>query len=229
MRFRLNAETGISGQIVSGKHHSFAESRRTRGIIDEAHLVVVELGILDIFLAKPMRIGLFEVLLHIGKILHDVLTVALVETAVIFERDGASHLIDFLHLDMLPGKTSRKKQHRIGVVDDVMHVVGIEVLQDGHDNCSIGNRGKKGHHPARGITADEGYLVAAAYLAMAEQQMYAGYLARHIAIGKCLSGIVIGQCGQRPVFFKTLLVDFNEILVNHREPFIFPAKIENKY
>ena len=226
MQFRLHTETGIPCQIISGKHHAFAESRRTRSVIDKTYLIVAQLGIFYIITGKTVGISFFEMLVDISKILHNIFPISLVEAAIIVEGNNTPHLIEFLHLDMLPRQTAGKKQHGIGMVYDVVHIIGIEILQNRNNNRPISNRSEKRHHPTRSIPPDKSDFVAPTYLAMLQQEMYTCYLSSHIAISKRLAGIVIGQCRQVPILLETFLVDFDKIFLYHETTNIFSAKVK---
>ena len=107
-------------------------------------------------------------LVDISKILHNIFPISLVEATIIVEGNNTPHLIEFLHLDMLPRQTAGKKQHGIGMVYDVVHIIGIEILQDGHYDAAVGDGGHICNAPAGVVFADNRYFVAAAQAAMLE-------------------------------------------------------------
>lgn len=54
------------------------------------------------------------------------------------------------------------------MVDDVVHIIGIEILQDGHYDAAVGDGGHICNAPAGVVFADNRYFVAAAQAAMLE-------------------------------------------------------------
>ena len=51
------------------------------------------------------------------------------------------------------------------MVDDVVYVVGLELMQDGYDDGSVGKGGQEGNSPVRAVASAHGYLVAFLYTA----------------------------------------------------------------
>ena len=215
VQVRPNAEHHITRQVVAREHDALAESGRPRGVVDEYHLVVVEVGIANVVAAEPVRIGILETAFHVAQTLGYLLAVALHEAREILQRNGGTHLGQLLHLDILPNVLAHEKQYRVGVVDNVVYVVRIELLQDGYQNGAIRYRGHKSDTPVGGILPHEGDFVASPDLTMAKEDMQFGYLASHVLIGIGALFVIVGQRRQVPVFTETRLVYFNEIFRNH--------------
>jgi hypothetical protein len=54
-----------------------------------------------------------------------------------------------------------KHQHRIGVVGNVVHIVGLEVGQYWHNNRAVSDGAQKGYAPVGRVFPDKGNFVAA--------------------------------------------------------------------
>ena len=78
------------------------------------------------------------------------------------------------------------------MVDDVLGIGGIELLQDGHDDSTIGDGAHEGDDPVGDVLADEGDAVTGLDIAVLEQQVQFGDIARKIAIGQLFASIVVG-------------------------------------
>ena len=101
------------------------------------------------------------------------------------------------------------------MVHDVVYIVGIEVLQDGHHDAAVGDGCHVGDAPACVVLADDGYLVTPPQLAVLEKQVQTGNLLRHFSVCVTVVFSVVGVAGEFPVFPKTVLVQLDEILFYH--------------
>ena len=52
-----------------------------------------------------------------------------------------------------------------------MHILGMEVVEDGRSHGTIGKDAEEGDDPARGVASDEGYAIALTYAGMFEQEV----------------------------------------------------------
>lgn len=69
---------------------------------------------------------------------------------------------------MFPNAVAGEKEDGFRMVDDVVHIIGIEILQDGHYDAAVGDGGHICNAPAGVVFADNRYFVAAAQAAMLE-------------------------------------------------------------
>ena len=63
-------------------------------------------------------------------------------------------------VQVFPNHVAHKEQLGFGVVHDVVYVVGLEFMQNGYDDCSIGQGGEECHAPVRAVASADGYLVS---------------------------------------------------------------------
>ena len=97
-----------------------------------------------------------------------------------------------LGVDGLYGVVTDEEQSGTGMVDDVMDLFAVELVQDGHGDGSVGQRGKEGDCPVRRVTAADGYLVALVYIAVLKEDMQFLYLSRYIVELQGRS-LIVGQ------------------------------------
>ena len=64
-----------------------------------------------------------------------------------------------------------EEQTGLGVIDDIMDLFGIELMQDGYGNGTVGERGQECNSPLRGVAATKGNFVATLDAAVLEENM----------------------------------------------------------
>ena len=110
---------------------------------------------------EALRVTLRHLLIHRLDQFIDVLAIPLMQAAEIGEREDASDLLDLVLLQRVPDAIAHKQEDRLGVVDDMMYVVRIEILQDRDDDRTIGDDRHVGDTPASVILVDQGYFITA--------------------------------------------------------------------
>ena len=124
------------------------------------------------------------------------------------QREDRFDLPDLLLLDDVPEVVAQEQQAAFGVVDDVDDVVGREILEDRHDDGSVGDRADVGDAPAGIVAPDERDLVALPDAGLAVEEVQAGYLLGHFVVGEGLAVEIVGQGRHLAVVAETGLVDF---------------------
>ena len=85
---------------------------------------------------------------------------------------------------------AHEEQPRLGVVHDVVDLLGIELVEDGHGDGAEGEGSEEGYGPLAGVAPAEGYLVALLYTAVLEEDMYFLNLSGYIMILQRLALVV---------------------------------------
>lgn len=90
------------------------------------------------------------------------------------------------------------------VVDDVMHIVRLEFVKNGHDDRTIRQGSEESDSPMRTVTSADGDFIAFSDAARFKDDMQFFYFAGYILV---LQGgsFIIGQGIQVPVFLYTIL------------------------
>ena len=197
-------EVGIAPHGAVGQHHALGVAGGAAGIVDEGKLVGALLAIVGHMLASEV-LGvlaaehLVEVLSGIGETVgarEHKRVVGDVDDALEGGHAGAVYLGGHHVAD--------EEELGLAVVDDVVDLVGGELVQDGHGHGTVGDGGEKGACPRRTVAAAEGYLVALGHAAALEEDVELLYLAGHVVI---LQGgsFVVGECIEVPMVFDALL------------------------
>lgn len=122
------AESYVTCQIVSGQHNAFAEPCRTRGVVQQHYFIIGEVCIRHIFFCKTVGVGFFHFIVQMFEETLNGFSVALVQAAEVVEREHAAQSGKPLFLQMLPNGIAGEEEYRFGMVNDVVHIVGVEIL-----------------------------------------------------------------------------------------------------
>ena len=101
----------------------------------------------------------------------DSLSVTLVQTAKIVEREHTAQSGKPFFFQMLPDGITGEEEYRFGMIDDVMYIIGVEILQNRNHDAAIGDNRHISDAPTGIILADNRYLIAAAQAAILEQKV----------------------------------------------------------
>ena len=107
-------------------------------------------------------------------------------------------------VEVFPHLVADKKKLGFGVVDDVVHIVRLELVKNGHDDCTIRQGSEESDSPVRTVTSADGDFITFLNAARFKDDMQLFYLAGYILV---LQGgsLIIGQGIQIPVFLYTIL------------------------
>ena len=213
---RVDAIDDVAAQVVAGEHDALAEARGAAGVVQLHELVAGHVGIVDVVAIEAALVFLFE---EVGQVIDDLahrLARLLGQQLAAVERDGRANALELFEVERLPDGLAREQQYGLAVVDDVLGVGGVELLQDGHDDCTVGDGGDVDGHPHGRVLADEGHLVAGFDAAVLKEQVHTGDVAGKVAIGHCGLLVVVAQCGQLPVVDEAFLENLDGILFQHK-------------
>ena len=214
-QLRVDAIHDVARQVVACDHHALAEARGARGVVDDHELLVVDFGVLDVSRGEPVGIGSLEEVVDLGQGLAHGFSLLLGKQAHVVERDGSPHLVQHVEVDAVEHRLARHEQHRVAVIDDVLGIVGVEFLQDGHNHGAIGNGGHEGGHPRRGVLAYQGNVVASLDAYFVVKQVNLGNELGKLTIGEGRLGVVVGHCREVPVFFEAARKNLDRIFLHH--------------
>ena len=85
-------------------------------------------------------------------------------------------------IDLLGHIVANKQEFRLAVIDDVVYLLGLELILYGHCHCTIGEGGKERHCPVGGIAPAESDFVARFHSGMFEEDVELFDFARHVMI-----------------------------------------------
>ena len=98
----------------------------------------------------------------------DCFTVTLVEAAEIRKGEHGTQSGQAFFFQMIPNGIAGKEKNRFGVGDDMMYIVRIKILKDGHNDGSISDGCHISNAPTGVVFADNSYFIAPAQAAMFE-------------------------------------------------------------
>ena len=195
-------EVVLDGAV--GEHHSLGESCRATGVVDHCQFVwsllfiimyVLSAEIFGVFLSEH----LVEVLASVGEFVgtrH--------EERVVGDVDDALECWHLGGVDDCRHHIAGKQQLGVGVVDDVVYLVGRELMEYRHCDGTVGQRGEECHSPVAAVATAQGYLVAFLHSTVLKHDVQLFYLACHIMVLQCLSFIVC-QSIAIPIFNDAFL------------------------
>ena len=194
----LAGEIEVAPQSTIWNHHALREACRSTGVVDESQLVgVFFMVVRHVLLAEILWVLLAE---HLIQVLAGIgqLVGARHNQRVVGDVDDALKSRHLCSIDDCCNHVANEQYLRIGVVHDVVNLVGGELVEDGYGNGAIGECGQESHRPTGTITTAKGYLVALHHTAVLEHDVQFLYLPCHVMV---LQGctLVIGQSVKVPM------------------------------
>ena len=200
----VEGEVDVAPQRPVGQHHALGAPGGAAGVVDEGQLLGALLAVVvDVLLAEVFRIllakHLVEVFAGVGELLG-----AADHERIVGDVDDALQSRHLRGVDLRGRHVADEEELGVAVVDDVVDLVGRELVEDGHGHRAIGEDGEEGGSPGRGVASAEGYLVAPLHARGLKHDVQFLYLARHIVILQRLA-FVVGKRVEIPVVDDTLL------------------------
>ena len=98
------------------------------------------------------------------------------------------------------------------MIDNVVHLLRLEFMQDRYGNCTIAQHAQKGCCPIRTVTAAKGNLVTLLHSCILKQNVELFNLSGHILI---LQGdtLIVGERIKVPIALDTLRENIHEIRI----------------
>lgn len=157
----------------------------------------------DVFTTETLGVFVAEILVEVFSGIYEFLALAVQYREIVDENDAgkAGH---FALVDVFIHDVAHEKEFRLGVVYDVVYVVGLEFVQYGYDHRSVGEGGEEGDGPMGGVAAADGNLVAFLYTGSFHQDVHFFYLAGNVFI-IVRHTLEVAKCRQFPVFTNGVL------------------------
>ena len=178
----VQGEAYIRPYIAVGEHDALGEAHRAAGVVEYRHGIdIFGLHILHVCRREALGILLAEETIEIGASLAQPLAPRH-QQGIVGDIDCASQLLQGIRVEVLPYRGIDKEQLGIGVIDQVMHVVWLEFVQNGHCHCTIGENTEECHAPMGAIAPAQCDFVASLDAGVLKEQMQLGYLASNGSI-----------------------------------------------
>ena len=203
----------VRQQATIRQHHALRVARSTRRVVDDGQFVGLFVMIRHMLFTEIFRIfatkQLVQMLACIGQ-----LVVARHQQREIVQQHHAFEVGHHIDIQILPNHIAHKEQFGFGVVHDAVHIVGLELVQNGHRYGAVGYSRYESHAPMRTIAPAQGYFVAFLHTALCKDDVHFFDFARQVFILQC-SAIVIGQRIKIPIVFDAVFDCFNKSFVLH--------------
>ena len=111
-----------------------------------------------------------------------------------------------------PNHIAHKEQTGIGVVDNVVHLLCLKLMEDGHRNGAIGQRGQESHRPMCTIAAANGNFITGLNTGIFKEDVQFLDFARYVFILQ-RSSFVVGQRRHVPVVNDAFLNQPDVVLI----------------
>ena len=111
-----------------------------------------------------------------------------------------------------PYHVAGKEKARVGVVDDIVYLLGFELMEDGDNDGAIGHCGQKGHSPVCTVASADGNLVSRLNPGRFKQNVKLLNFARYILV---LEGhaLIVGERTEIPMINDAFLNQTDEVFV----------------
>ena len=169
---------------------------------------------MDILLGKSGGVALGEECLHVDTV-ESPLARHLGDHTARHNVHESTDLREVVYRETLPMLNVGKDHHRVGVIDDRLHILSRKGRQDRHHDRPIGDDAHPVDAPLGAVLTDECHPLSLLDLEGLEEQLRTCHPSRHVSVAKGLAGVVIGQRCQRPRVSKRLLVGFDERCLYH--------------
>ena len=198
-------EVVVAPKCAEGNHDAFGVGGGAAGVVQDGQFVgrvaivvdVVRAEIHGEFLAEETVEVLAGVFHFFGAPNEQFeLLVGVAEDAL-----EAGHAVG---IELRPHLVAHKEELSLGVVHDVVNLLGVELVEDGHCNGSVGERGKECDAPPCAVAAADGNLVARFHARVFEYDVEFLDDARHVLVLECLQAIV-AQAVDVPILLQALL------------------------
>ena len=189
----FGSEEDIAGQVVDREHNPFTKAGSAGSVVQNGHCVVIQIRILDVVDGEAVGVSFAVMVVDVALVFAQCVTMAFIQAAVVGERKDGFDAFDLIAFDGVPVDVADEKELRARMVNDVMDIVGVEILEDRYDHGAIGNGGDEQNAPSRIIATDQGNAIALFETGFFEEQVEFGDLFGHFEIGKIFLFEIVGQ------------------------------------
>ena len=202
----VDAEAYIAGQVLARQHHALRESGGARGVVDLDQFGIVDVGVMDILGRVAMRIAAAEPAVQQLHGARQLDAVALVEAFPVLDAQRSLQVQQLVGLHLFPDRVGDKQELGVRMVDDVRHVVRIEIRQNRYNHSSVGHRRHVDKHPVDRVLAADGDPRPVLQADGLVEQVYLGDAGGDLRVVQGLSSSIVSERREIPVLDKALFV-----------------------
>ena len=199
----LQNEVDVAPKSAIGQHHALGESGGAAGVVDERQFVGLVYVIVHVLGAEVFGVFVSEYFVEVLACKGQFVGARDDEREVGNEDDAfqVGHLIGgdgFGHV------VANEEQFSFRVVDNVVHLLGIELMQNKHCHGAIGERGQEGDSPVGAVSSANSNLVAFGHSTILKEDVQFLYLSCDIVkLERC--SLIVCQCILIPIFYDAIL------------------------
>ena len=129
----------------------------------------------------------------------------------ILHADDALQVRHTVFVQVFPYLVAHEEQLGLAVVDDVVHIVRFEFVQDGDDDGPVGQGGQESHAPVPAVAPAERDLVSRTDAGRLEQQVHLGDFPGHVLVLQAFP-VEVRERFPVPVLFYAVFNEFDELV-----------------
>ena len=170
--------------------------------------------VIYIVCSKAIGIHLVILCINIGKSFSN-LFVTIQEQRKILNSYYSFNVRHLVEVQLRTIRVANKEHTRIGVIYNVMHIVGFKIVQDGHSYCTVSNNRKERYSPMRAIASTKCNVIAWFNATHLIEQMQFCYLAGYITV--CVGDtFVVSKSTMHPILSKAIGIQtYKSLIVRH--------------
>ena len=218
----VDGVTHVTRQTIQRHDNALAETGCSARVVDGTNLRVRALVEMHILRPVSIRVLLFELIRNRLKI--DLLRVQRQRNRMpVVQANRRQHIRNLVKVHAFPVDITNEKQFALRMVDNVNGIVRTEILQNRHNNSSVGHRRQIDGNPVAVILAHYGNLVVLFDSALLEKDMQLLDVNSQLAVSQGDVGSVIRYSLVTPVLAEAPLEHLDKIifLFRHHKPTLF--------
>ena len=145
-RQHFKGEFGVGPQAAIGEHDAFRVAGCAGGIVDDRQFFGLVFVIVDMLFAEVLGEFLAEHLIEVLAGIGDTF-VTRHEQGEVRHHENAFQQGHGAFIEVFPYLVSYEKELGFGVIDDVVHIVRLELVKNGYDDRAISQRGEECYSP----------------------------------------------------------------------------------
>ena len=202
----------VAPQSAERKEHTFGVGSRSAGVVDHGQCFAVGGGaIVNVLGAEKFGIALaikfVQALAGFGERLFSAH-----QQHKVGDMNDAFELGHGFCIESGPNHVAGKEKTRVRVVDDIVYLLGFELVEDGYHDGTIGHCGQKGDSPVCTVASADGNLVSRLNPGRFKQNVKLLNFASHILV---LEGhaLIVGEGIEIPMINDALLNQTDKVFV----------------
>ena len=172
---RFAEELHLCCKGIARRDDTFGETCGTGSVVDRSNFAVITFVVNDIVLGEAVGILFLEEILNI---LPRELLVRTRQELEVLERINRLNLLELVQIHAVPDEVRHEQQFGARVIDDMLRIIGLEIVQNRHNNTSVSHGCKVHNNPVTAVFAHYGNLVVLTNLVLSEQQVQTSNLCR---------------------------------------------------